>query len=139
MMFGRPVQTTLPMLDTAFKQVPQKVIEAAQKIKNDKLVRSKEIYDRTAKDLPELEVGRKVRIMNERTRKWDRKGEIVYKDEKTKRSYRIKTKDGSLIFRNRVFIKPIRFHSNEKNKSLDLHTKTFTAGMLGPPPSPISV
>ena len=122
------------MLDSAFKQVPQKQIDAAQKAKNDGLKKSKENFDKTAKDLPELEVGRKVRVLNEKTRKWDRKGEIVFKDQVTKRSYRIKTQDGSLIFRNRTFIKPLnKFYNKRRNKSLDLHTKTFTAGMLGPP------
>ena len=139
MMFGRTVQTTLPMLESAFKQVPQKDIDAAQHKKNEKLLSCKKNFDKTAKDLPELEVGRKVRILNQRTNKWDLKGVIVFKDEKTRRSYRIQTNDGTLLFRNRTFIRPVKFYKNERRKSLDLHTKPFAAGMLRTPmSSPIS-
>ena len=135
MMFGRAVQTTLPMLENAFKQVPQKTIEAAQQRKNERLLTCKKNFDKTAKELPELEVGRKVRILNQRTNKWDLKGVITFKDEKTKRSYRIQTNDGTLLFRNRTFIRPVKFYKNERRKSLDLHTKPFAAGMLRTPMS----
>ena len=80
--------------------------EAATKKKT--LALNKKIsYDQTAKDLTPINVGARVRVYNNKTRMWDIKGSIVYREPKIGRSYRIATDTGVYIFRNRRYIKPI--------------------------------
>ena len=43
--------------------------------------RRKQLYDKSAKSLPPLSVGQKVRIFNTKTREWDTVGEVVSRDD----------------------------------------------------------
>ena len=63
-------------------------------------------YDKTAKDLPELNVGDLVRVFNFKTRQWNLKAKIINKDEN--RSYQIRTSNNVTLWRNRRFLKLIR-------------------------------
>ena len=105
LMFRRSIRTNLPVLDTNLKQVPDAEMEAAIGKKTEKMNKQTEIFNRNARDLPTVPIGTKVRVYNFRTKKWDLTAEVMKIDWNTGRSYRLKTKNDTWIFRNRRFIR----------------------------------
>ena len=87
--------------------VPHEKIKRATERKRNNAIKIKSEYDKSAKDLPPIPLGTKVRVYNTKTSKWDIRGEVVLRDFKTGRSYRIRTTNDVCIFRNRRFIRPI--------------------------------
>ena len=102
----RNVRTRLPMLKSAFRTVGDKEVKEAISRKNESFRKQEQRFNKTAKDLPELQVGQLVRVFNFRTRQWDLKAEIINKD--SNRSYQLKTKNSTILWRNRRFVKEIR-------------------------------
>ena len=92
------------MLKSNLRSIPEKEIKKAIKKKNEVLIKQQTRFDKTAKDLPELNVGDLVRVFNFKTKQWDLKAEIINKDEN--RSYQVQTENVTL-WRNRRFIKKI--------------------------------
>ena len=106
MLIGRKLRTSLPMVGH-HSFVPLATIRKAERRKFNKNIQTKAHYDKSAKDLPILNVGTTVRIYNHKTSRWDMRGTIVMRDNRTERSYRILTTNDVYIFRNRRYIKPI--------------------------------
>ena len=104
LLLRRNVRTRLPMLRSNLRSISEKEIKKAIKKKNEVLIKQQTRFDKTAKDLPELNVGELVRVFNFKTKQWDLKAEIINKDEN--RSYQVQTKNVTL-WRNRRFIKKI--------------------------------
>ena len=102
----RNVRTRLPMLRSSHRTIPEEEIEAAIKRKNDVMKKQQQRYDKTAKDLPELNVGDLVRVFNFKTRQWNLKAKIIHKNEN--RSNQIRTSNNVTLWRNRRFLKIIR-------------------------------
>ena len=99
------VRTRLPMLKSAFRTISDEEIEKAIKEKNDAFKKQEQRFNRDARDLPELQIGQLVRIYNFKTRQWDLKAEIINKD--VNRSYQLRTKNSTILWRNRRFVKEI--------------------------------
>ena len=106
MMFRRRIRTCLPTIRSRQVVSEDEIRQAAEK-KQQLALNRKVTYDQTARDLRPLQLGDRVRIYNNKTRMWDIKGSVIYREPKIGRSYRIATDTGLYIFRNRRFIKPI--------------------------------
>ena len=106
MLMQRKLKTCLPTVNSS-KFVPQSRIHTAERRKMEKARKTRLHYDRTARDLPPLHCGAKVRVYNHKTSRWDINGVITFRDSRTGRSYRIRTTNDVYIFRNRRYIKPI--------------------------------
>ena len=115
MLMGRKIRTSLPMMGRP-GFVPLATIKKAEKKKFEKDIQTKIYYDKSARNLPILDVGTSVRIYNHKTSRWDMRGKIVMRDTKTDRSYRILTTNDVYIFRNRRYIKPISQFDNVPNR-----------------------
>ena len=101
----RNVRTRLPMLRSRHRTIQDHEIEAAVAKKDEDYRKQQRRFDRTAKDLPELQIGQKVLVYNLRTKVWDTEAIIIDKDEN--RSYQFRTNNNSIYWRNRRFIKEI--------------------------------
>ena len=115
MLMGRKIRTSLPMIGKP-GFVPQTMIKRAERKKINRDIQTKIHYDKSARNLPILEVGTRVRIYNHKTSRWDMRGTIVMRDTNTNRSYRILTTNDVFIFRNRRYIKPISQFDNVPNR-----------------------
>ena len=106
MLMQRKLRTCLPTLSSPTFVSPEKIkLAAERKRQNAEYIKKK--YDSTAKDLPPLGIGSKVRVFNHKTSRWDVEGRVISRDFRTGRSYRILTSNDVCIFRNRRFIKLI--------------------------------
>ena len=65
--------------------------------------RTKDLYDRTAQPLPELQVGQRVLVQDEKTHLWTHRGTIVSKG--PHRDYKVNVGRRRLMRRNRKFIR----------------------------------
>ena len=115
MLMQRKLRTCLPTLSSP-RFVPSEKIMKAAEINRQHATKIKAKYDSTAKDLPPLRIGSRVRVFNHKTNRWDIEGKVIQCDMKTGRSYRILTINGVYIFRNRRFIKPISRFDQRPNR-----------------------
>ena len=100
------IRTRLPMLKSAFRTIRDEEVEKAVKDKEDAFRKQEARFNRTAKDLPELQIGQLVRIYNFRTKQWDTRATVINKDKN--RSYQVRTETSSILWRNRRFVKELR-------------------------------
>ena len=108
------------MMSCAVNEKKEKTRATERKKRN--AMQTKNDYDKSAKDLPPIPVGTRVRVYNTKTSRWDIQGEVILRDFKTGRSYRIRTTNDVCIFRNRRFIRPIsRF--DQSTKPLEGHVR----------------
>ena len=70
----------MPTLDLHKGAVTQDQIDQAEEIKRKMAQDKKHYYDKSAKPLPRLKMGEKVRIYNNKTNCWDMVGNVVYLD-----------------------------------------------------------
>lgn len=93
--FGRRLHTRLPALPSAYKHIDVDAAKAAKDQHDDKV---KVNFDKSAKDLPTLDIGDLVYIQHSRTKRWSIEGKIVaiVND----RSYKVSS-NGSIYRRNR--------------------------------------
>ena len=115
MLMQRKLRTCLPTLSSPRFVPSEKIIQAAEKNRQH-ATKIKAKYDSTAKDLPPLRIGSRVRVFNHKTSRWDIEGKVIQCDNRTGRSYRILTLNGVYIFRNRRFIKPISRFDQRPNR-----------------------
>ena len=105
-LFGKPMRTRLPIHASAFSPEFQLStiecdLKAAQMLED-----KEEIYNVTARDLPELPVGTPVRIQSQHGRKeWDRVGQIV--KVLPHRKYNIRLPSGTVLMRNRRHLRAV--------------------------------
>ena len=76
--------------------------EVREKLKNRQEIQ-KMYFDKRARTLPDFGVGNRVRIQDERSKAFERRGIIVNKPERP-RSYDILTESGTVLNRNRKHI-----------------------------------
>ena len=115
MLMQRKLRTCLPTLSSPRFVPSEKIIQAAEKNRQH-ATKIKAKYDSTAKDLPPLRIGSRVRVFNHKTSRWDIEGKVIQCDKKTGRSYRILTLNGVYIFRNRRFIRLISRFDQRPNR-----------------------
>ncbi len=97
---SRRTKTTLPTAEILFQP---KVVENVLDNIAARRKKAKAHYDQTAKPLPELEVGQRIRIQSDpRGKTWTETGECVAKV--APRSYVVHTDSGKTLRRNRKFI-----------------------------------
>ena len=100
-LMSRRTRTTMPTAEMLLKPEVADGIEEHTKLRGQK---AKQHYDKTAKPLPELEIGENVKLQSVKTKpdQWIN-GSCVAKV--GPRSYLIETDDGKLYRRNRKFIR----------------------------------
>ena len=126
MLMQRRLRSFLPSVQPSGFVAHEKIKKTTERKKKN-ATKIKSEYDKSAKDLPPIPLGTKVRVYNTKTSKCDIRGEIVLRDFKTGRSYRILTTNDVCIFRNRRFIRPIsRF--DQSTKPLEGHVQYTEVG-----------
>ena len=98
-LMSKRTKTTLPVAQHLLEPEIQSDVEAKLTRKRR---RAKKYYDRGSKELPELEIGQPIRMMQSPTKKKWRRG--VYVDKVAPRSYVVEV-DGSTYRRNRKFLR----------------------------------
>ena len=107
--FSRKLRTNLPILDENFNPLSREEINEAIAKKTELYHKRQIEYNKSAKDLPPLKKNQNVRIYNSLTSRWDTKGKVIYCDKNCGRSYRIETQNGNLLWRNRRYLRPVKF------------------------------
>ena len=104
LLFGRPLRSLVPTHRSAFDQKWQDIHKGldTRKSTQDK---SDERYNARSKPLSDIPLGSEVRIQHHDTHKWDTTGIIVGVG--SKRDYLVKTPSGSIMWRNRRFLRPV--------------------------------
>ena len=118
-LFGHPIRSLLPVAPNMYKEKWMKVYQTEKREENKK--KTEIWYNRKAKPLVELSTGSKVLVQDHRTGRWATMGTIIEVGEN--RQYLIKKQNGSIIWRNRRFIRkyqpvmPYRFSKKPPNQS----------------------
>ena len=116
LLYNRRIRLNLPMLDNLLD--PQNIDSRSFKERKERQkAKQKQRYDQHARDLPELQIGQHVRILDMNTNKWSEQG--VVKVKLPNRSYVIKTDHGVTRRRNRRHIRPVREEQFTAHDSFD--------------------
>ena len=103
LLYNRRVRSNLPMTDKLLD--PQQIdSRRLRERRNKQKAKLKERYDLRARDLPELNIGDRVQLLDMNSNKWTVKG--VVKKKLPNRSYLIETESGEIRRRNRRHIRP---------------------------------
>ena len=104
LLLGRPLRSLVPVHRSAFDLKWQEINKGldARKSSQDK---ADERYNARSKPLSNIPLGTEVRVQHYDTRKWDTTGIIVGVG--SKRDYLVKTPSGSILWRNRRFLRPV--------------------------------
>jgi hypothetical protein len=107
-----------------------KEVMAARERQAEADVTTKFRYDLRSRSLPPLPVGAPVRVQDPKTKLWSQSGVVVAVGQY--RSYRIKFASGSVLWRNRRFLRlmvpaPIENESSEKSGSSAAEVQEATA------------
>lgn len=81
-------------------------LKKAQDAQTHRRQKYKENFDKTSKQMEQLEIGGKVLMQNPITLRWDAEG-IVEEARESGRSYLVRKKDGATYIRNRKFLRKI--------------------------------
>ncbi len=132
LLFGHQLRSIIPAHWSSFAPQWNNVTQARHRqVEIDAAVKNK--YDESARGLPPLHVGTKVRIQDHATKLWSHNGEIVRVGAKSgrPRSYLMRFANGRLLWRNRRHIKPMRAVSSgeEKGNSVAVSSKTTNKPM----------
>jgi len=101
--FGHPLRSVVPAHHSTYALQWRNAMDQRDKqAAADELIKAR--YDETSRSLSALPIGTRVRMQNDRSKLWDRVGVIVSIGQH--RSYRIKLESGSVLWRNRRFIRP---------------------------------
>ena len=102
LLYGRSMRTKLPSAEATLTKTPPDHAEKRKWI--DSLSEAR--YNARAQDLPKLRLGQKVKVQDHKTGEWDQPG-VVTKLHATQRSYLIRLQGGRMLWRNRIYIRPI--------------------------------
>ena len=102
-LYGHPIQDVLPAHHNSFAPEWQHSNQEAKKQAEATLKASQRYYNTGAHTLPEIQVGTNVAVQDHRTRLWDTYGVVTAIG--PQRQYHIKTQRGSVLIRNRRFIR----------------------------------
>jgi hypothetical protein len=106
MFLGRRMKGKLTMLQIHTKINPANFTEGPEARNHTKEVQSKS-HDRTALDLPALEVGQKCMVYNHANNLYDVPATVI-QIRNLGRSYVVEDKDGTILIRNRRLLKKIK-------------------------------
>ena len=105
-LYGQPLRTSIPMHYTAFSRKWRHLAKECDERAHAQRATARERYDRTARPLPALKIGRHVCLQDPQTRLWDKTGVIVAVGRQ--RTYLVKLPSGRILWRNRRFLRPYR-------------------------------
>ena len=101
--YGKPIQDTLPAHRRSFAIEWQIQSEEAEQKLADTTTAMKQSYNQHARLLPDITIGTKVALQDQRTKRWDIYG--TFTDIGPNRRYFIKTLSGRVLVRNRRFLR----------------------------------
>ncbi|XP_076028441.1 uncharacterized protein LOC143017536 [Oratosquilla oratoria] len=104
-LFGRPLRSCVPAHSRSFAPEWQAATAECEQKAAARMEATIKQYDSHAKPLPQLSVGATVRIQDPTSRRWSKVGHIM--GQGRTRDYLIKTASGSVLWRNRKFLRPI--------------------------------
>lgn len=102
-LYGHPIQDTLPAHRKSFAPAWQVSSQEAGQKREATLEAAQRYYNIGSKALPQIQVGTHVAVQDTRSRLWDTYGVVTAIG--PQRQYHIKTQRGSVLVRNRRFIR----------------------------------
>ena len=102
-LYGHPIQDVLPAHHNSFAPEWQRSNQEAKKQVEATLKASQRYYNTGAHALPKIQMGTNVAVQDHRTRLWDTYGVVTAIGPQWQ--YHIKTHRGSVLIRNRLFIR----------------------------------
>ena len=102
-LFGTPVQDSLPAHHRSFLPCWQKAVTEAETQATNSLEQTQAYYNLHAHTLPDIGIGSRVALQHPQTKMWDIYGTVV--DIGPHRRYFIKTQNGRILTRNRLFLR----------------------------------
>jgi len=103
--FGHQLRSIVPAHRSSFQPRWTNAMEARDRQAAIDAI-AKGYYDEHSRTLRPLKLGELVRVQDDKTKLWDRVGTVVSIGHR--RDYRVKTESGSVMWRNRRFIRPQR-------------------------------
>lgn len=100
LMFGKNVNRYLPTFNASYINTNVNNYDRIREKLQDRQRIQKEYFDKRTRVLPDLRVGDRVRVQNENTKAFNKRGMIVHRPEKP-RSYDVLTESGRILNRNR--------------------------------------
>ena len=102
LLYNQPMRSHVPSVPpTPSPQAPQ-----VDQRRRRQRQRAKDLYDRNAQPLPELDLGQRVLVQDHKTQLWSHKGIIISKG--PHRDYKVDVGRRKTMHRNRKFIRPCR-------------------------------
>lgn len=117
MLMGRRIRSNLPVSEDL---LTPKGASKVRKERERQKVKQKQLHDRTAKSLPTLRCGDRVRLRDINTGTWRQQGHV--EEELSSRSYRIQTECGLSLRRNRTDIQLQPSHEDTTAQELQQDT-----------------
>jgi len=102
-LYGHPIQDSLPTHPRAFAPEWQHSTEQTEQATQASEKAASEYYNATAHSLPDIKVGSHVAVQNPRTKLWDTYGVVKFIG--PHRQYHIQTRKGTVLLRNRRYIR----------------------------------
>ena len=109
--YGRSMQSKVPVAEVQLNQAPKSILSRRQMQKDRDQIR----YDATAKSLPKLKRGMRVRVQNWQTKRWDKEGTLL---RVTNRNCLIKLGAHWNVWLNRRFVRAVPGEAEELPSSL---------------------
>ena len=120
-LFGHPIQNRLPMHKKSLNQGTTKKTERkAHTFPNGHDYQVKKHYNKSAKELPGLKPDEQIAMYNQSTNKWATNGIIVQRISK-----RLELEPGSILHRNRKYLRPRNLLSVTRNEPREILRKTI--------------
>ena len=102
LLYHQPMRSHVPSVPP----VPSQQVQQVEQRRGRQRRRAKDLYDRTAQPLPELDIGQRVLVQDHKTRLWSHKGTIVFKG--PHRDYKVDIGRRKTMHRNRKFLRLCR-------------------------------
>ena len=103
-LYGSPLRSIIPAAFHAYAKYWKDKFEKWDETMSTLKRGEEEYYNKLAKPLTPLRIGRKVRIQDPITKKWDRCGDIIGIEKH--RDYHVRLPSGRVYWRNRRFVIP---------------------------------
>ena len=100
LLYNRPMRSHVPTLPQPSGPQASQVKQHRERIRQ----KTQEVYDRSAKPLPELRPGQQVLVQDEKTKRWSHRGTIIARGDN--RDYTVDLGRSRHLVRNRRFIRP---------------------------------
>lgn len=110
-LFGRPLRSCVPAHPHSFSEDWQAKAEDCDRRAAARAKDSTARYDQHAHPLPRMKIGQHVRIQNPTSHRWDKVGVIMGIGKL--RTYEVRLPSGRVYWRNRRFLRPVQYPSEE--------------------------